>query len=346
MPAWIPLIVALAAGQATDPGEVLETDRGDRPARTRPGGTFRFQIANDIMTGSDDYFSNGWILSWSSRGADRWEDLVPGGLAAVIDGMPFMDRAPSQKRLTIALSQLIFTPSDIENPELIVDDEPYAGALLLAVSSSAQDERTLTAWQVVTGVVGPASLAEETQDYVHKTVGAPEARGWAHQLDDEFILNLHFQHKRKFRVAGEAEGWGFEWGGVAAAAAGNLTTQVDAGLEIRMGWRLPPGFDPDPIGRAVLTPGYLAEGIDRPASVHVFASAAARGWARFIFLDGNAWKESHSIDRNTWTVVFGAGITAAYHRVRVTLEFGATSRPAEGAGGYESFGGFTLAYTF
>jgi hypothetical protein len=346
MPAWIQILFALTAGQVSGSPELSPGVQEEPSKLPKERGTLRFQIANDALTGSDDYFSNGWIISWNSRGADRWEDLAPGWLSGAIEAMPFMSGDPSQKRITLAITQLIFTPSDIENPELIVDDVPYAGALLFALSCSRQDPDSLTAWQIVTGMVGPASLAEETQDYVHTVIRTPVAEGWSHQLDDEFILNIHCQHKRKFLKAGNPDGWGFELGGVAAAAVGNLTTQVDAGIEIRAGWRMPPGFDPDPIGRAVLTHGYLGDRVENPISVHLFASAAARGWARFIFLDGNTWKESHDVERNTWTAVFGGGVTAACYRFRVTLELGATSQPAEGAGGFESFGGLALAYTF
>jgi lipid A 3-O-deacylase len=346
MPALIHILFALAAGQVSGGGGTPPPGQDNLSKLPREGGTFRFQVANDAFTGSDDYFSNGWIISWNTRGADRWEDLAPGWLSGAIGAMPFMNGEPSQKRITLGISQLIFTPSDIENPELIVNDVPYAGALLFAISCSRQDPDSQTAWQIVTGMVGPASLAEETQDFVHKTIRTPVAEGWSHQLDDEFILNVHFQHKHKFLRAGDPDGWGFEWGGVAAAAVGNLTTQVDAGIEIRAGWRMPAGFDPDPIGRALLTHGYLGDRVENPISAHFFASAAARGWARFIFLDGNTWKESHDIERNTWTAVFGGGVTAAFYRFRVTLEFGATSQPAEGEGGFESFGSLTFAYTF
>ena len=318
----------------------------DPPSRTAENGTFRFLLNNDILTGSDDYFSNGWILSWDTRSAAQWEDLLPGLLSDAVAQLPFIDGPGASKRISLSLSQLIFTPEDIDSPDLVPDDVPYAGALLAAVTFSAQDRTTLSAWQVVVGFVGPASFAEETQKLAHEAFHSKTPQGWAHQLDDEFIVNLYGQIKHKFAMLGGSRGWGFEVGGVASAAAGNLTTQVNAALEVRTGWRMPPGFDPDPFGRKVQTNGYLEDQVEHPFSFHLFASAAVRGWVNFIFLDGNTWKESHDVEKNAWSALFGVGLSTSVYRFRLNLEFGALTVPIEGRGGYDGFGGLTVAYTF
>jgi lipid A 3-O-deacylase len=309
-------------------------------------GTVRFQIANDVLTGSDDYFSNGWIVSWHSRPEARWSGLLPDGLAPLVEILPGLGTGASGKRVSFAVSQLIFTPGDIKNPDSIPEDVPYSGALLGAACFSAQDPDRMTAWQVTAGMLGPVSLAEETQQFTHEVVHAPRPAGWEHQLKDEFILNLHAQHKFKFARLAISDEWGFDVGGVASAALGSLATQVDAGFEIRAGWKMPPGFDPDPVGRKVITHGYARDAVERDFSAHAFGSAAARGWARFIFLDGNTWKDSPSVERNTWTLVLGGGVSASFRRFRFTLEFGATTRPVEGAGGFDSFGSFSVSYTY
>lgn len=70
-------------------------------------------------------------------------------------------------RIGYALGQDMYTPKDISlrNPPL--DDQPYAGWLYGSAGLIAETGRQLDQLELTVGMVGPASLAEETQKRVH-----------------------------------------------------------------------------------------------------------------------------------------------------------------------------------
>lgn len=78
----------------------------------------------------------------------------------------------------ISLGQLMFTPTDNEEKELIEDDRPYAGYLYLGFAYHPRDEEQLDAIEVNVGMVGPASLAEDTQDFIHELRSIDKFQGW------------------------------------------------------------------------------------------------------------------------------------------------------------------------
>lgn len=307
-------------------------------------GTLRLQVDNDFVAGTDEHYTSGWTLAWDTPAAGRWEDLLTPGAADVVRRIPFLDG--DLRRLTVSFSQILVTPADIENPERIKDDAPYAGALLLSVSLSSQDDGRLDVWQLTAGLVGPSALGKETQEAMHGWIDTKTPRGWDHQLEDEFLINLHYLHKRRFLTSGDREGWSLDAGSTLQMAAGTLLTHASAGLEIRGGWRMPSGFEKDPDGLRMQYHGYGRERVDVPFGIHMFASAAARAWANTIFLDGNTFRDSHAVDKKTWMLVGGAGLSVQVRRWRVTLELAAVSDPVADGSGYDTFGGLDVIHTF
>jgi lipid A 3-O-deacylase len=102
---------------------------------------------------------------------------------------------------------------------------------------------------------------------------------------------------------------------------GNVRTGADAGMEVRMGYNIPMDFGSD-----VIRPG---AGISAPVSdsgyphipafgVHLFAGTRAEAVFRNIFLDGNTFKSSHSVDKKPLVAEFSAGIAATYNRIKLT----------------------------
>ncbi|MFN2357515.1 MAG: lipid A-modifier LpxR family protein, partial [Desulfotignum sp.] len=89
----------------------------------------------------------------------------------------------------------------------------------------------------------------------------------------------------------------------------------------RMGYNIPMDFGSD-----VIRPG---AGVSAPESnfgyhnipifgVHLFAGARAEAVLRDIFLDGNTFTSSHSVDKKPLVAEFSAGIAATYKRIKLT----------------------------
>jgi hypothetical protein len=51
---------------------------------------------------------------------------------------------------------------------------------------------------------------------------------------------------------------------------------------------------------------------------HLFAGANLEGIARNIFLDGNTWKDSHSVDKKPLVADFSVGFAFSFETVKIT----------------------------
>lgn len=133
-------------------------------------------------------------------------------------------------------------------------DRPYAGLLYVGLAwkrrlASPDDglER-LDTRELTLGVIGPASLAEQSQDLVHRLRGLERFRGWQHQLRNEPAFQLARERKFKPRAEGAVRpGWSSEAIGSWVLRAGNIETAASAGVELRAGWNLPNDFGSYPI---------------------------------------------------------------------------------------------------
>ena len=56
----------------------------------------------------------------------------------------------------------------------------------------------------------------------------------------------------------------------------------------------------------------------REWEVYAFAATEGRAVARNIFLDGNTFKDSHSVDKETWVYDWAVGLVVRYGRFAVS----------------------------
>jgi hypothetical protein len=231
-----------------------------------------------------------------------------------------------EQNMTIGFGQMMYTPNDKTRSDLIKDDRPFAGALMLSLGYNARRGDTLRTSQLRVGVVGPSSQARQVQNWWHDTVGVDRFNGWRHQLRDEPVLQL--LHERRTRVIRQenVSGWGWDltrhWGG----SLGNFATYANVGGELRYGLRLP-----DDLGTAPLRPaGENTSPVRKTAGSnwngHLFVALDGRWVLHDITLDGNTFKSSHSVDKRPFVADVGYGIAmtqgnwriaiARYHRTR------------------------------
>ncbi|EGJ49644.1 lipid A deacylase LpxR family protein [Desulfocurvibacter africanus] len=234
--------------------------------------------------------------------------------------LPLWESSEFFRRWTFAGSQSMFTPASTSNPDLIEDDRPYAGWLNIALGLNKQSRRQLDALELTMGVVGPWALGEEAQNFIHTE--DQESKGWDNQLRNEPGFMLAWQ--RYLRVTDwSGPGWGFDaiphFGGV----AGNVYTFANAGLELRAGQNLPSDFGSSlawQVGHSGTTAPTTPDDprLNGRYGWHVFAVADGRYMAHNIFLDGNTWRDSHSVDKEEWVADLSVGAALLIRRVKVT----------------------------
>ncbi|MEX2365753.1 MAG: lipid A deacylase LpxR family protein, partial [Pseudohongiellaceae bacterium] len=312
-------------------------------------------LENDLFANTDMSYTNGVRLSWISPDVDEFMDVQGRSypwVARLNQSLEFLhprqDNTTAVRNVTINVGQLMFTPADRLRSSLDPDDRPYAGWLYLGIGYQARSENTLHAVEVNLGVVGPAALARQSQNAVHNLMDIEEFRGWHNQLKNEPGLQVAFERKHRHGSLPVLPDNAIQldlithWGG----SLGNIRTDINAGAEVRLGRNLPLDF-----GASSLRPGGDTNSPGRPDvdnrlwQWHGFIATNARAVARNIFLDGNTFRRSHSVDRKTLVADTAIGFTLARKRWRLTYAHVYRTREFTGQQEPQLYGALTLTYS-
>ncbi|KGM57782.1 membrane protein [Lysobacter arseniciresistens ZS79] len=329
---------ALAAGdQASVPG-----------ARTLSPPVVSLRVDNDLLASQDQGYTNGLQLT-----------LVSPNLVDFTDdpNLPWLARwlntrvgarhpeGVDQLNMVVRLSQNIYTPTDPFRTDLMVEDRPYAGLLMGIAGYNLRRDDTLDTVLVGAGVVGPASMAEDVQGWVHDLTGSEEFRGWDHQLPNEPVLGIRYERTHRDGKWSVGDG-GLQvdaishWGG----ALGSPMTRLNAGYEVRLGHRLPDDFGSSPVRPAGDNTAPPANG-RLPAGWAWHAFAAVDGyWSIYdVSLDGTLFRDSHSVDKRAMVadLAVGAAVTVGGWKFALARYF--RTREFEGQRERPSFGSFTVS---
>lgn len=323
--------------------------------------TFTFRLENDLFANTDRLYTNGIKLSWISPELNYFRDLewlkkkteIRNWSKRIIKLLPFSSNPDMQRNIALSVGQKMFTPADITRPDLISNDRPYAGWLYGSVAFHNKDDRVLNTIEIQAGLIGDWSLARQTQDFIHGLRGINKARGWDNQLDNEFGFALIYDRKKRVVRRTDFSGqWGVDVISHYGGAAGTVFTHLDAGLEVRLGWNLPTDF-----GTALIRP---AGDTNAPAdtkdprydtrgtvfSFHVFAAATGRLVLRDIFLDGNTFSHSHSVDKELLVGDFVIGASLMYRKVKVSYAQVLRTEEFRAQHDGQYFGSISISYTY
>ncbi len=259
-------------------------------------------LGNDIIgiqgTQSDRYLSNNI------------------NVAVVTENVPeflkkLMSQSPQTSYMLVA-SQYLYTPENLDSKEIVKNDRPYAGWLFTRIQSTDRKQNYLIISGIEVGVVGPASGASQIQKLVHQLTGSSEPSGWKNQLNNELGVNVY--HMRALSFRRDSKYIDHELVAHAGASIGNVNTHMQTGLLYRIGYNIP-----DDMGAAFITADEMAQtgtgdnSLIGPAptsdrmTVYFFMGADTRLVARDIFLDGNTFSSSHSVEKENsiWGLKYG-----------------------------------------
>ena len=217
--------------------------------------------------------------------------------------------------VSFALVNQIYTPVDLTDPNLIVDDRPYAGWTYVEYGIHKSSKENLRSLYLHVGMVGPASKSEQIQKGIHEITGSNPPMGWDNQLENELGVNLKYVHKWRFvpkTIAGiESSLIPFVEGDL-----GNISTKLMVGAGGSFGWNIPKDFGVTTldtggeVGVPVLDECKYMRKKDWSFSFNLAAYGSAI--AHDIFLDGNTFRDSHSVDKKNFVAYLGFGFTARY----------------------------------
>lgn len=315
-------------------------------------GTFSLFFENDLFGGTDANYTNGIKFNWVSPDLTRYRDSgrIPSWALPMVKKLPFIHRSGLQRNVGLGIAQKIFTPRDTDASQLLEQDRPYAGWLYLSAAFHNKNLRRLDSMEVQLGVVGPAALGRQSQNGVHKIRGIEKANGWDNQLSNELGLVLVYEHKDRYidRIKGTRLGADLitHYG----VSLGNVFTYANAGVETRFGWNIPADF-----GTSLIRPGGEANApvdssdpwlsLEDRFSLYGFTALSARLVLRDIFLDGNSFADSHSVDKEylIGDAIVGVGLT--WDRWKLSYAQVFRSREFKQQPGHHNFGSISISFT-
>jgi hypothetical protein len=291
----------------------------------REHATWRFETANDAFFDTDNQFTNGFTFQKHSTVSADLNDLQ--GVRAF--GKRLARRLLPQDsdlvyRKALIIGQNFATPTELEDPDIILDDLPYFGFLAVESSWIAFNDTRFTGYAITLGIVGEYSFAEEVQTGVHSLIDAQEPMGWEHQLGNELGFVFHYMKKRKLWNMPSFDGaLNFD------LAVGNVLTDIDVGIEMQFG-RKPGGFSYvyDPIGRNMAYDATLPR---QDGRAEIYGTLVLRAWAWALnmplegntFASDNEWTDNNTLEpeKLVGQAIFGIHYVGPKWGAHLTLTF-------------------------
>lgn len=324
---------------------------GASGAKASDAGRLTLIEENDAFASSDDrHYTQGLRLSYLSG------DIAPGSgwnrpfdwLSNPLPLLPNERSGQTRKIEWIVIGQSLFTPADLHLFVPDPHDRPYAGWLYTGASLLVDDDgKQLSDIEILAGVVGPSALGKQTQNDFHAFIKVGQSHGWGYQLNDEPGLVLSDERK-----------WRFEQpllGNLAVdiipevgASLGNVLTYGEMGGTIRLGQNLGADYGQPHIRPSLSGSGYFnADRMETKLGWYVFAGVQGRAVGRNIFLDGNTWQNSRSVEKKPLVgdIVVGASV---FWTDKIRADFSITQRSKEyyGQPFKDTFGAITLSVLF
>lgn len=261
---------------------------------------------NDIYAprGQDRHYTNGVRIAYGpgpSQTHPAWYSWFG----------KLIDHSRSDIDYELAFGQNIYTPEYYLASQPIPQDRPYAGWLYAELSAVLQQPGSSDLFTLNLGMVGPAALAEQTQKLIHNVIGDPEPAGWDNQLHNEPALQIRYQRNWfvRFDDTGALQ---MDMVPAVGISFGNVFTDAGAGVTFRIGSHLPAQDTPSRILPGLSgSPAYFPVHPDR-FDWMLHAGTHGRTVLRNIFLDGNTFRNSLSVDKRAFVHDISVGVTMGF----------------------------------
>jgi len=298
--------------------------------------SFSILFENDWFYDTDRDYTNGVEFAYTTA-----PDDTPEALTDFAHDLPLMNDAGTV-RASYELGQDIFTPANTQLANPPTTQRPYAGFLYLGLGLLTKSEDRLDQMEIQLGTIGPASLAQNSQFFVHSILGDRKPAGWHYQLRDEPALEVTYERAWKIIPPQSVLGLFFDAEPHLGGAIGNVYDYANGGAMARLGFNLPDDFGP-----LRMEPALPGSGFFEPTgsfSAYVFAGIDARAIARNIFLDGNSFEASRHVHKYPFDgdLQLGAAIAGDAWRLSFTHVF--RTKEYRGQPSSDQFGAANLTF--
>ncbi len=265
---------------------------------------FGVSFENDIFFDEDHLYTHGTFVYWGYHDRHALDRTTLPSWMSFLTQYTYLANVPNKRHdISYSVGQIIQTPVEHKQPECQQDDVPFAGLFgwkgrVQSFDNVIDDQIGLTL-----GAVGPISEAKFTQTVIHKGLHLGESKGWENQLANELVVRL--DTLRKWRLY-EKSFYGtqvdFITGG--GGGVGNLKSDISAGLTARWGTSLQKSYASAPLFTTQQFDGLKPS----PFGWYLFTNITGSYVFNDIFMDGNTFKDSRSVDliNDQYALSFGA----------------------------------------
>lgn len=290
--------------------------------------------------GSDQNYTNGARLTYFDYGAE------PPAFAHILDKYVPTFKINETTSIYYSIGQDLYTPEDIKASNPDPKDRPYAAFLYVSTGLTSMTGNHIDDLEATIGIVGPWALGEQTQKFVHDALNADDPSGWDHQLENEpgFIVSWQRQWPGAYSV--DVDGFTFRAAPHAGVTLGNVYTYAASGLSLQF---TPSKYQwqstPLRVRPAIPGNGFFAVPEDHFAW-SLFAGLEGRAMGRNIFLDGNTFENSPSVDKKYLVADANAGISFTYGKTQLSYTINWRSKEFDGQKAPSVFGAISLGFRF
>lgn len=172
---------------------------------------------------TDKHFTNGAHIQWGHPKLNNsfFRSLLAG------------NRFKGDNLFVASLGQDILTPENYNQAEIDSTDRPYAGLLYGSIYRiiGNSERKEIFRSGLMLGVMGPASGAEKTQNFIHRLLGNEQAAGWVNQLGNGLILDYAISYRKGLIKQNRF----FDFSGSANANFGTILNFASLGGQALMG---------------------------------------------------------------------------------------------------------------
>lgn len=297
---------------------------------------------NDFIgNGEDSDYTNGVRLTYFDV-----ETPMPPIIDILAEAIPTFDINQTTSTF-FTLGQNLYTPSNINIRQNQNADRPWAAWLYGSVGLATVTKNHLDELEFTLGIVGPEALGEQTQKFVHRHITDSDIpKGWSNQLSFEpgFIGSWrrrwpvwYAKNWNDFRVRVEPD---------INVSLGNIYTYAGTGATISISPNKRLIQDTPPRVRPAMAGTGFFDTPDKKLSWSLFAGLDGRAMARNIFLDGNTFKDSHSVDKKHLVADANIGAALTYDDYRLSYTLNYRTKEFDGQSDPSVFGSLTLTTRF
>lgn len=303
--------------------------------------TLGFSIDNDFFTGQDSHYTNGVRLAWLSDAKQgdsgcAWRS----GLCA----LPGISGDGYQQAWSIALQQIMVTPSNIERETPDYSDLPYVGFSQLDIGVYGWNQSTLTGYGFRLGVIGKESGAARTQEAAHKLIGSKVPQGWDNQLGPATVGGVYAYQSRRLinRSLGQGYGWTLDL--AYGLDINNFVGAARTAVFFTFGHHALQHFIPDFTGLSTSGAMVASSDVQKTEGWAVF-SGLLGSYEGYNYIVRHA-PDAYGLTIHHWPVSFLIGVSRRWHSVQAVFTLRASNSKLENENAPLSYGNFTLLWHY